>query len=886
MPELGRYARALRTLLWKPSVAAEVSSEVEAHLEMLEQDLVRQGRTPNDARDEARRRFGDMTRIAEECRAEGEGRDRSRRRTEWWDDLQQDVRQAWRQLRSSPRFAFVAIATLTVGLGAATTIFAIANAVMLRPLPFREPDRLALVLERNPAGMDWSISESNYLDMARRLTSFSSVAIFEGRRMALVADGEPEQLRGAVATHTFFPTLGVAPALGRAFLADEDRRGGDVKVAVLSNGLWQRRFGGAPDVLGRPITLDGVVHRIVGVMAPGFDFPDRTDVWVPLVPIPEYPRGDHRNEGIARLRAGVTLEQAAADVDRVTREMATEFTENAGWSGTVLPFKRWYVSPQLSARMVVLLATVGLLLAMACANVASLLLARAASRDREMAVRAALGAGRWRMMRQLMTESLVLSIAGAIGGVLAAAIAVPTIRNVGSQAIPRLAELAIDWRVMLFAIPACLLTGLVFGLAPALRLSHAARGGAGDRVHDLIRSGARVAESGRARQALVVASVALAMILLVSASLVGTSFRRLMRVDPGFRSDNVLVANFSLPDEQYPPEKAITFLEQVRARVQGIPGVAAVGASNIIPLQGGNTAMDFAAGEHESADKAAYRTGSWRAVTPGYFESLSIPLKRGRVFSSDDRFRPETSGRSDRVIIINEVMAEQLWPGVDPVGNRVALGNGSSMTVIGVVGATRQLSLDSLPAPAMYFAHAQFPWKTMWLTVRSAGDPLLLADALRREIRALDAGLPVANVSSLAQVIDRQAAEPRLTMLVFAIFASAALVLVGVGLYGTVSYSVTQRTREIGVSLALGAPPQRVVRGVLGAGLRLGVMGVVIGAVLAAGVAGMLRSILYATDPMEVVTYVGVAQLLMVVTALASALPARRASRLDPVVAL
>jgi predicted permease len=357
-------------------------------------------------------------------------------------------------------------------------------------------------------------------------------------------------------------------------------------------------------------------------------------------------------------------------------------------------------------------------------------------------------------------------------------------------------------------------------------------------------------------------------------------------INPGFVTDNVLVANLSLPNEQYPGEKVVSFFEQLMGRVQALPGVTAAGAANLVPLQGGNTAMDFAADENASADRTQYRTGSWRAVTPGYFASLGIPLKRGRVFTSDDRFHEGASGRTDRVIIINEVMADQLWPGADPIGKRVALGNGSSMTVVGVVGATRQLSLDSLPRAAMYFSHAQFAWPTMWLTVRTAGDPLLVANALRREVRALDAGLPVAGVSSLATIVDRRAAEPRLTMLVFAIFATAALVLVGVGLYGMVSYSVTQRTREIGVSLALGAPPQRVVRGVLGRGLRLGIVGVVIGAGLAAGAAGMLRSILYATDPMEAVTYVSVALLLVTVTALASALPARRASRLDPVVAL
>ncbi|MBL8959858.1 MAG: ABC transporter permease [Gemmatimonadetes bacterium] len=884
MPELGRFARELRARLWKPAVEDEVASEMAYHMEMLEQDLVAQGVSPADARAQARARFGSVDRVAAECVAEGEARDTERRRFEWRAELSQDLRQGWRQLANAPRFAFVTISTLAVGLGAATIIYAIAHAVMLRPLPFPDADRLLLISERNPSGQEFAISESNFLDWQARTTSFSSAAIFEARRMAMRTERGPEGVRGAVATHTLFPTLGVGAALGRTFLPEEDRRGGDVRVAVISHGLWERQFSSDRGIVGRSIDLDGRSHRIVGVMPAGFDFPGRTDVWLPLVPIPEYPRGDHRNEGVARLKAGVTMSQARQELEGVAAQLATEYEDNRGWSAAVRPFREWYVSPQLNARMLVLLSTVALLLGMACVNVANLLLARAATREREMAVRAALGAGRWRMVRQLLTESLLLSAIGAAGGIALAAALVPIIRATGSEAIPRLAGLVIDWRVLAVAIPICVGTGVLFGLAPAARLLRGAR--AGDRVHDLLRSGTRVADAGRSRQALIVMSVAFATILLVGAGLVGTSFRRLMSVDPGFVPSRVVVANVTLPDSAYDEERAIVYVEEATRRLRALPGVRAAGATNLVPFSGGNTAMDFAAAERATAEKEGYRSGSWRVVTPGYFQTVGIPLLRGRAFSGEDRFREDTNDATDRVVIVNDLLADAAWPGRDPIGQRLALSNGATMTVIGVVGATRHLTLDSLPRPTMYFAHAQFPWKSMWFTVTTEGDPTQVGAAMRRELQAMDGTLPVTELQPMETLVRLQAAEPRLTAMVFGIFAVAALVLVAVGLYGIVAYSVSQRTREIGVSMALGAAPAQVVRQVMSSGLRLGALGVAIGGVLSLGVAGALRSILYDTQPTEVGTYAIVGFVLLAVTVAASAVPAWRAARLDPVQAL
>ncbi len=881
MPELGRFSRELRARLWKPSVESEVRDELAHHLDMMVRDLVAQGVAPDEARRRAEAKFGNVERLAAECRDTGERRDTERRRAEWRGELMQDVRQALRQLRQAPRFAFVAIFTLAVGLGASTIIFGIANAVLLRPLPYAEPDRLVIAREMTPAGQPFSISEPDYLDWVARQKFFSSLAIFLPTSPSLVGDGEPEQLRASWATHALAEVLGVTPELGRWYNADEDMRGGDTRVVVISHALWQRRYGGDPHILGRMLDIDAIRYRVVGVMPKRFDFPDRTDAWMPLRPVSDYPRGDRRNEAVARLRPGVTLESGWNDLKAIARALASEYPKtNEGWSAQVEPFKRWYVPESLEARVKVLLVAVVFLLMMACANVANLLLARSASREREMAVRATLGAGRWRMARQLLTESLVLSVLGAMVGVTIAAAATPLIRSLGVEVISRIDELQIDWRVLAFAIPACLLTGLAFGLTPALRLSRPATSAGGDRLHAALRSGTRVAGGGRVRNALVVSSVALAMVLLVGAALVGTSFRRLMGVDLGFSPGEILIAGVKLPNERYKGERTVRFFEEANQRLAAIPGVRLSGATNIPPFGVGNTAMGIIPAERSGVRQDEYKVASWRVVTPDFFSALSIRLKAGRTFTRSDGYPGE------EVIVINETLARNLWPAESPIGHRVTLGNGRTMTVIGVVGDTRVLQLDSLPAPSMYFAHAQFPWSSMWFTIRAAGSAAQLEGAVRRELAAMDKDLAVAGVRPLPELVSNTAAEPRLTMLVFSIFATSALLLAAVGLYGVVSFGVSQRTREIGVSMALGAPASRVVRGILREGTMLAGAGVAIGAVIAYGATGVLRTILYETGRGDPVTYVAVAALLLIVASLASAIPARRAARLDPVIAL
>lgn len=872
MPELGRFTRELRARLWKPSVTDEVQSEIAAHIEQLEQDLIARGHSLEEARREARRRFGNTADIAAACEAIGEQRDREFRWRRFVEELGQDVRHAIRQLRFAPRFSLLAIATLAIGLGAATTIFSLANAVLLRPLPFADPDRLLLLNEVNPEGQDFSVSEPNYLDWAARSKSFVSLAAWSSRTAALTGDGEPEQVVAIKATHTYFPTLGVTMVRGRGFLPEEDRGGGDTLVAVISNDLWQRRYGADPDIIGRRIAIDGAERRIVGVMPDAVAYPSDVDLWTPLSPWAGYNRADRRLEVFARLRDGITMEQAGAEIAAIQRDLEREYPlANDHWSGSAIPMRQGFVSPQYAQRVLALLATVVLLLVMACINVGNLLLSRAVTRSREIAVRSALGAGEGRLARQLLTESLVLAVAGAIVGVVLASIAVPLLRQVGSGTIARLDELTIDWRVLAFATAAAMVSGLLFGVVPALRMGRARAS------LDILRSGARLLPGGTARRGLIVASVALATVLLASASLVGRSFLNLMRTDLGFEPNGVMIAQVSTANDRYNRDRSVAFLQTLLEGVRAGAGVEAAAATVTPPFGRGNFSQSFIRAELANPTRDGYRVGSWRVVTPGYFEMMRIPMIRGRTFTAEDH------GNAELAVVINETLARVAFGADDPIGRQLASSNGQVKRVIGVVRDTRHLYLDSLPNPTMYWAHAQFPIREMWIAVRGRGDVMAV---VREQVRALDPLIPVANARPLDAFVSDRSAEARLTMLVFSIFATAALVLAAVGLYGVVAYGVSQRTREIGVTLALGARPGSVVRGILGDGLRLSVVGVSVGLLLAFGAATLLQAILYEVTPTDVVTYVGVATLLLGISAIASALPARRASRLDPVSAL
>jgi putative ABC transport system permease protein len=804
------------------------------------------------------------------------------RRAQWLAELRDDLRYAVRGLRANPGFSAVAVLTLAMGIGASTTIFSVANAVLLRPFPYHEPDRIVRLYETNPTTDTFGVSEPNYLDWLERVRGVSQLAAFTGGNRTLLGDGDPEELTALAATPSLFPLLGVRQHLGRLFGDEEARPGAPARVVLLSYAFWQTRFGGDPHVVGRTVNLDGTSYEVIGVMPPDFVFPGNPALWEPLAPSAtlsrgETPRGDRRLGVLGRLAPDVTLARARDELESVARDLARQYPEtNREWGANVTSLEEWLIGAALRTRVEVLLVAVGLLLLMGCVNVANLLLARATARQREMSVRAALGAGRGRIVRQLLTESLVLAAIGAALGVALTVMAVPILRDVGETAIPRLNELDIDWRVVAFGIVASVVTGILFGIAPALQASRAD-------LNDVLRSGGRVAAAGRLRSALIVTSVALALVLLVGAGLVGRSFERLMRVDYGFRTEGVFTASLTVANERYREraKRAALYAEAAR-RLATTPGIRAVGFTNIAPFSGGSTAIRFTVVGRQPASADEYLSANWRSVTPGYFAAIGVALEKGRLIAESD------GEREPRVVVITETMARQIWPGVDPVGQQIALGGNVAVpwTVVGVVGDIRDQVLEEEPAPMMYLSFQQVSWDTMWLLVRGTGDPLALAPVVRREIHAIDPLLPVANEQPLARLVSEIAAQPRFTALIFGLFASAALVLAVVGVYGLVAYGVTQRTREIGVRLALGATPSRIVRGVVRHGVGLAGFGIAIGLWAAYALSRFMQGILYEVTATDALTYLAVAALLAGCAAVASILPARSAARLDPVRAL
>jgi predicted permease len=883
MPTLGRFRRELRwKRFWSVPVEREVDSELAFHLDMRVRELIDQGMTPEDARVAALQRFGNLDRITEACRDLGRRRNNDMRRAEWLSELRYDLRYAVRALRASPGFTIVALLTLAMGIGASTTIFSVANAVLLRPFPYHEPERIVRVWETNPTTETFSISEPDYLDWLERVRSMSQLAAFTGENVSLLGDGDPEEIGAMAATPSLFPLLGVRPLIGRVFGEEEAKPGAaPARVVVLSNAFWQSRFGADPRVVGRTVNLSGTSYEVIGVMPPEFLFPGNPALWEPLAPSTvsrgETARGDRRLGVIGRLAPNVTRARALDEMRSIARDLARQYPEtNREWGANVTSLEEWLVGDELRTRVEVLLGAVGLLLLMGCVNVANLLLARATARQREMSVRAALGAGRGRIVRQLLTESLVLSAIGAALGVVLATLAVPLLREVGQNAIPRLDELDIDWRVVSFGIAASLVTGILFGIAPALQASRAS-------LNDVLRSGGRVAAAGRLRSILIVTSVAMALVLLVGAGLVGRSFERLMRVDYGFRTEGVFTASLTLPVERYRQRaKLAAFYAEAAQRLATRPGIRAAGFTNIAPFSGGSTAIRFGVVGRQSASADEYLSANWRLVSPGYFAAIGVPLKKGRLIAESD------GEQASRVVVITETMARRVWPAADPVGQHITLGGdgGPTWTVVGIVGDIRDQVLQNEPEPMMYLSFQQVAWQTMWLLVSGPGDPMALAPVVRREIHAIDPLLPVSNEQPLARLVSQIAAAPRFTALIFGLFASAALVLAVVGVYGLVAYGVTQRTREIGVRLALGATPSRIIASVLRHGVGLAGFGIAIGLWAAYALSRFMQDILYDVAPTDAVTYFAVAALLVGCAVAASILPARSAARLDPVRAL
>ena len=815
-----------------------------------------------------------------------------------FENTMKDVRYAVRALRRNPGFTSVAVLTLALGIGANTALFSVVNGVLLRPLPYADPERLVSIRNiwgenRNPLDAVASISPAEYFDYLERMTAFESFGVYTPLVLSLTGDGEPERLSSAAMSAAVFQALRVVPATGRAFSPTEDVPG--VHVAVIGHGLWQRRFAGARDVIGRTIMVDGRATTVVGVMPEGFRLPeqlsdpDPAELFVPLglsrdsVTI----RGSHFLSGVARLRRGVTAAQGSADVEAVARRFPIDFPSDypakMNFTAGALPLLDSVVG-QVRPTLIVLLGAVGFVLLIACANVASLLLSRTESRRREMAVRTALGAARGRLLRQLLVESVVLALTGGVAGVALASVGTRLLVALRPPNIPRLDDIGVDVRVLLFALAASTVVGVLFGLLPAIQATRLD-------VQSMLREGGRGNSSGGrqgARRALVIAEVAIALVLLVGAGLITRSFVQLMSVDPGYRVDHVLTVPIDLPNARYPDAgRVITFYQELSRRVGALPGVTATGGVAGVPLVAARGDLGLEIEGRPVAPGEQRRRADWQVVTPGYFKAIGMRLVRGRAIEDADL---ETS---PGVVVINEAMAKKYWPNDEPLGKRFRLGGRAGpgmVTIIGVVADVRQASLAATPEPEMYLAHTQFRFwggggilSSLNLVLRTTGEPSALSRAVRGEITALDAQLPVGEFRTMEQVRGASVSQPRFLMFLFSTFSVVALAIAVIGIYGVIAYGVAQRRKEIGIRVALGARPSSVAGMVVKQGVVLAAAGIAVGLVLAFALTRFLAGFLFAVTPTDPITLVVVVASLGVAALLASFIPAHRATRTDPV---
>ncbi len=798
-----------------------------------------------------------------------------------------DLRIAIRGLVRTPALTAAALVALALGIGANTAIFSVVDGVLLRPLPYPRAGRLTLLIDSNPtAGFPrFAASPPNFADWRAQTHSFTDLAAFTGTNLSLTAPGvEPERIQGARVSAGFFAVMGVPPALGRAFRAQEDRPGaGD--VVVLSRRLWQRRFGADPGVVGRRVTLDGTPHTVVGVAPEGFYFPSRdTEAWVPLA-LENDPkqRGAHYLGVIGRLADGVTLEQAQAEMSAIARRLEQQYPDNdTGW-GVNLLLLRDRVVEDVRPALLVLMVTVGVVLLIACANVANLLLARMAAREREIAIRGALGAARWRLVRQFLAESLVLALAGGLVGLGLGVAGTRALVAMSADAIPRASEIGLDWTVLGFTLALALATGLVFGLLPAL---HASKGD----LQGALREGGRgQSAGGRARlvrDALVLVEVAAALVLLVVAGLLIRTFVGLQGVSPGFDPSGVMTLRLSLPESTYPDDASqAAFYERLSERLRAIPGVEASGTGFPLPLGGSSYVLSFAV-EGRPAPAPNQSPKSWmRFVTPGYLQALGIPLVRGRGLAVSDR------AGVPRVAVVSRTFAATNFPGEDPIGHRITFGDPTDpdaewVEIVGVVGSVRDQSLAEEPNGETYLSAFQTPLDVATVVARTAGDPAALAPALRAAVHDVDPNLPVYRVETMEAVVADSLADRRFNAMLLALFAGLALVLASVGVYGVISYSVSQRTSEMGLRLALGAERREVTAMVVRQGMARVGIGVAVGLAGAFLAGRFLRSLVVGITVRDPLTFAAVALVLLAVALFATWLPARRATRVDPVVAL
>jgi putative ABC transport system permease protein len=791
-----------------------------------------------------------------------------------------DLRFAVRVLVRSPGFTLAALMVLTLGIGATTTMFGATNTVLLRPLPFPDPDRLFLVREtRAQAGLERTVvSAEEYLTWTRGSRVVENAAIFSYPGLAVAINGAPDRLPALRVSAEFFPLLGLTPVAGRPFTRENEQPGhGD--VLLISYRLWQDRFGGAADAIGRTVRLEGKPAVIIGVLPPKFAFMGRVDLIVPETLTPELAAADqgHSFDIYARLAPGVTREQAIAELTRTA--LAAERAPKHLLGVTLVPLKDEVIGDARTP-MLVLFAAVGCVLLIACANIANLLLARGTARQREIAIRSALGAGRARVIRQLVTESLLLSLVGGVAGALLATWLTDVLASAAASSIPRADEIHVDVRALVFAMGISLAAGLIFGLVPAL---HASR----TDVNVTLKQDGRGSAGARQRalSAFVIAEIALALVLLVGAGLLLTSFGKLRTVDAGFDAPHALVVPAFLPEWKYPTREALrAFFQRADAELAAIPGVVAVGATNALPLSGDNSSGSLTIEGQPAPTPATRPNADRRAVTPGYFAALSMRVLAGRVFTAAD------DERAPLVVVVSRGFADRYWPGQDAVGKRVKLGRFESdapmRTVIGVVNNVKHQDLATEPRPVVYYPHAQGPDSGMQLVVRSMSSPAAIAGAVREAMRRLDPDLPATELKPLSDLVQGSLIDTEIALSLLGSFALLAILLAAAGVYGVMAYAVAQRTMEFGIRVALGASPRDLVQLVGRQGVALTAAGIAIGLVAARLASAALRQMVYGVSPSDPIVYLSTAVTLAAIALSACIVPALRALRVDPIVAL
>ncbi len=891
MPEWKKEVRKrLSGLKLAPTQEAEIVEELAQHLEDVYERALRGGTSEFEARRAALEELaGDLLNEVPRSQRPAHQQPVFERpgRFNVLADLLHDLRYAARMQRKNPAFTIIAVIALALGIGANTAIFSVVNTVLLRPLPYKDPERLVMVWEdasRYGYPRD-TPAAANFVDWRDQNQVFEGMAAIADTSFNLTGAGDPERLEGRRVSANLFSLLGVEPQIGRVFTAAEDQPGSQ-RVVLLSYGLWQRRFGGDPNIVGKALTLNGESHVVVGVMPARFQFPSSDDeAWVPIAFTPQEAsnRGRHYLQVLARLKPGVTLAQAQSEMSTIAARLQQQYPEQNADLGAAVMSLHEHLVGDIKPALLILLGAVGLVLLIACANVANLLLARAAVRQKEIAVRVALGAKRARLIRQFLTESVLLSTLGGIVGLGIAYGGLVLLKAFIPENISQAREISLDFKVLGFTLLVSVLTGVIFGLAPAIQAARF------NQIETLKEGGRDAATGGggkRLRSLLVMSEVAISLVLLIGAGLLINSFLRLRNVDPGFRADNLLTMKIVLPEPKYAEfERRSAFYTDLVQRVQSLAGVRSAAVTTNLPLYRQGNSISISIEGKPAPPPGQELIVVTRIISPGYFGTMSIPLLKGRQLTDQDT---ETS---PNVVVISETMARRFWPGEEPIGKRIAAGRAQTpedwIQVIGVVKDVRQFELNAEPRPQMYLSFRQAGFfAPRDLVVKTDVDPASMATTVRKAVWDIDKDQPVSNIRTMEEIFADSIARQRFSMLLLAIFAGVALVLAGVGIYGVMSYSVAQRTREIGIRMALGAQTGAVLKLAVGYGMKLVIVGIVVGLIAAFALTRVMLTLLFGVTATDPTTFTLISLLLVLVAALASYIPARRATKVDPMIAL